>query len=91
MTIVSSSDLALGAPPALVVKRGESSALGMSDMRLPTISSLKRLSEVVSLMYSHGALGRDEVRFLDADLGLPIFAVMFGRYEADEVRGGRSR
>ena len=48
MTTVSSNNLGLGAEPA--VTKGNISALGMSDLSLPTISSPNTLSEGVSLM-----------------------------------------
>ena len=86
-TMVSSGEVTL---PAF--KWVETTAFGMSEMRsfamaLPVISS-----EVVSLRYSHGALGREQLRALATglDLGLHIMDIWLERYKADGGRFGRS-
>jgi hypothetical protein len=90
-TMVSSGEVTLGTSPAL--KWVEITAFGMSEMRLFAMASPDISSEVVSLRYSHGALGREQLRVLATglDLGLHIMDIWFERCEADGGRFGRSK
>jgi hypothetical protein len=56
-------------------------AFGMSEMRLFAMASPDISSEVVSLRYSHGALGREQLRALATglDLGLHIMDMWLER------------
>jgi hypothetical protein len=90
-TMVSSGEVTLGTLPAL--QWVEITAFGMSEMRSFAMASPVISSEVVSLRYSHGALGREQLRVLATglDLGLHIMDIWFERCEADGGRFGRSK
>src|SRR5579871_2999272 len=85
MTMVSSGEVTLGTLPAPTLV--EITAFGMSEMRVFATVLPNITSEVVSLRYSHGALGRELLRALatglDLDLDLHIMDFWFERYEAD--------
>jgi hypothetical protein len=83
MTMVSSGEVTLGTLPA--PKLVETMAFGMSEIRLFATALPNVTSEVVSLRYSHGALGREQLRALATglDLALHIMDIWFERYEAD--------
>jgi hypothetical protein len=86
MTMVSSGEVTLGTLP--VPKPVEITAFGMSEMRFFATALPNVISEVVSLRYSHGALGREQLRALATglDLALHIMDIWFERYEADGCR-----
>lgn len=77
MTMVSSGEVTLGTLPA--PKLVEITAFGMSEMRFFATALPNITSEVVPLRYSHGALGREQLRApaTGLDLGLHIMDIWF--------------